>query len=133
MTDEIKREVEFIHYCNKLRKCDWKCFHFDSEGISFGKIPEYFEHDPYFQAHQKYCGGNIIQANVLKEEVLQEALLAERRKAYEECISIFTDKADAVLKDLEKADTATAVAVFTAERNSWLAIANEIRRRMEGV
>ena len=63
----------FIHYCDKFEKCDWKCFHFDTDGIKLGKIPNYFEHDPYFKAHKEHCGGEIKQVSI-KEPLPWEEL-----------------------------------------------------------
>ena len=57
--------IDNIFWCDKREKCQWQCFALDHSGLSVGKIEDTLL--AWREAHEHYCGGELIQGKIIKD------------------------------------------------------------------
>jgi len=53
------------YMCERGRDCKWKCFAFDSNGFTFGDIPD--DSTAWKKWHDKECGGKLIPLKITEK------------------------------------------------------------------
>jgi hypothetical protein len=66
-----ERAIEDIFWCDKHTKCQWKCFALDYYGYAIGRIENTLL--AWREAHEHYCGGNLIQGKIITESLKSES------------------------------------------------------------